>query len=109
MLRQLQRRFERRRGGIKVLERYGKMASVLGKAMHMMATLVFLALAYYNYLAPSPLCTVPGPLGFLSSMWFMYVLMAVIHTGMWLTQMRKGESCGCGEPAASEASPLPSK
>ena len=77
--------------------------------MHMIATLVFLALAYFNYLAPSPLCTVPGPLGFLSSMWFMYVLMAVVHCGMTLASLRKGACCDCGETATSEPRPLPSK
>jgi hypothetical protein len=85
------------------------MAGVIGNTMHVIVSLVFLAMAYFNYLQPSPLCTVPGPLGFLSSMWFMYVLMAFAHGGVWLALLRKGISCDCsGEPDPAPP-PVPTK
>ncbi|MGB9025576.1 MAG: hypothetical protein ACLQKK_14755 [Rhodomicrobium sp.] len=43
----------------------------------------FLALAVINYFQPSPICTIPGPYGFLTSMWFMSMVMAVAHSGDW--------------------------
>lgn len=44
---------------------------------------LFLFMAYITYLLPPPICTVEGPLGFLSSMWLMYALMALAHCGSW--------------------------
>ena len=50
-----------------------------GRTLQLAAMPVFLALAIIGYLQPSPLCTIPGPYGFLTSMWFMYLVMAVAH------------------------------
>ncbi len=52
--------------------------------LKLLATPAFLVLAVINHRQPSPLCTVAGDLGFLSSMWFMYVVMAAAHGGAWL-------------------------
>ena len=48
------------------------------------ATPVFLLMAVITYLQNPPLCTVPGNLGFLSAMWFMYAIMSAVHAGPWL-------------------------
>ena len=48
------------------------------------ATPVFLLMAVIAYLQYPTLCTVPGNLGFLSSMWFMYAIMSAVHAGPWL-------------------------
>jgi hypothetical protein len=54
-----------------------------GRMLQFAAMPVFLALAALSYLAPSPICTVPGPYGFLTGMWFMYVVMAAAHSPAW--------------------------
>jgi hypothetical protein len=61
--------------------------------VHMVVSLAFFGLAYVNYFQPSPLCTVQGPIGFLSSMWLMYLLMGVAHTTLWLPSLRRGGDC----------------
>lgn len=53
------------------------------------ATPVFLLMAFIAYLQYPPLCTAPGNLGFLSSMWFMYALMSAVHCGPWLSLARQ--------------------
>jgi succinate-acetate transporter protein len=71
--------------------------------MHFIITFIFLVLAVINYVQPSPLCTVPGTFGFLSSMWFMYLIMAIAHLCLWLTLANKthSEDCGCSIVKAS--------
>jgi hypothetical protein len=53
---------------------------------------VFLALAVVSYFQPSPMCTIPGPYGFLTGMWFMYLLMAVAHSPAWFPLVAKALS-----------------
>jgi hypothetical protein len=55
-----------------------------GRTLQLAAMPVFLALAIIGYLQPSPLCTIPGPYGFLTSMWFMYLVMGAAHSAPWL-------------------------
>jgi succinate-acetate transporter protein len=71
--------------------------------MHFIITFIFLVLAVVNYVQPSPLCSVPGTFGFLSSMWFMYLIMAVAHLCLWLTIAPKtpSEDCCCSTVKAS--------
>jgi hypothetical protein len=58
-------------------------------AIQLVAMPVFFALGVVSYLQPSPMCTVPGPYGFLTGMWFMYLVMGVAHSGAWLPLIAK--------------------
>jgi len=53
--------------------------------MEFAAAPIFLLMGFIAYLQPPPLCTAPGEFGFLSSMWFMYGVMSVVHAGPWLS------------------------
>jgi hypothetical protein len=53
--------------------------------MEFAAAPIFLLMAFIAYLQHPRLCTVPGEVGFLSSMWFMYGVMSVVHSGPWLS------------------------
>ena len=57
--------------------------------MEFAAAPIFLLMAVVAYLQYPPLCTVPGNLGFLSSMWFMYVIMGAVHSSPWLALARR--------------------
>ena len=61
----------------------------LRRILQLAAMPVFLMLAGVAYSQPSPLCTVPGPYGFLTSMWFMYLVMAVAHSAVWFPLAEK--------------------
>ena len=52
------------------------------------ATPLFLALATINYDEAIYLCVMPGSFGFLSAMWFMYLLMAIVHGDCWVSLVR---------------------
>jgi hypothetical protein len=53
---------------------------------------VFLILSCVNYFQPSPMCFVPGNWGFLSSMWLMYLVMALAHSTPWFTLLSKAST-----------------
>lgn len=55
-------------------------------------TPICLGLALFNLREPMAICAIPAPLSFLGSMWFMYLVMAVIHAEPWLDRLRRGAS-----------------
>ncbi len=48
------------------------------------ATPVFIILAILTYRDAIYVCIIPGPLSFIGSMWFMYLVMAVVHADGWV-------------------------
>lgn len=52
------------------------------------ATPLFLALAMINYQEAVYLCVIPGPFSFLGTMWFMYLVMAIVHIDGWVDWLR---------------------
>ncbi len=61
----------------------------VGLAIQLAAMPVFLALAVVSFIQPSPLCTIPGPYGFLTGMGFMYLVMAIAHSPAWFPVVAK--------------------
>jgi hypothetical protein len=57
--------------------------------LNLVLTPIFLGLAVINFLQPSPICIVPGALGFLSSMWLMYLLMGLSHAAICVALLNK--------------------
>jgi hypothetical protein len=53
------------------------------RTLQLAATPAFLALAIVSLVLPSPICTIPGPYGYLTSMWFMYLVMGAVHAPAW--------------------------
>ena len=53
--------------------------------MEFIAAPIFLLMGIVAYLQHPRLCAAPGELGFLSSMWFMYGVMSVVHSSPWLS------------------------
>jgi len=53
------------------------------------STPLFLVLAAISYKDTVYLCVMPGSFSFLSSMWFMYLIMAVVHAESWANWLRR--------------------
>jgi hypothetical protein len=47
------------------------------------ASPIFFIMAFLTYVQMPGLCAVPGGYGYLSSMWFMYVVMGAVHASPW--------------------------
>jgi len=71
------------------------------RMLQLAAMPAFLALAVISYVQPSPICTIPGPYGFLTSMWFMYLVMGVTHSGAWFPLEHKVLSKSASSPLQS--------
>jgi hypothetical protein len=56
--------------------------------LRLIATPLFLALALASSVEPIYLCAIPGPFSFLGSMWFMYLVMALVHCEGWFVLLR---------------------
>jgi hypothetical protein len=56
--------------------------------MSFAATPIFLLMALVSYFQSPPMCTVAGDYGFLSTMWWMYVIMGVVHASPWFWFVR---------------------
>ncbi len=56
--------------------------------MNFLAAPILFVMTYITYQQSAPLCSVPGEYGFLSSMWLMYAVMGVIHSGPWWSLTR---------------------
>jgi hypothetical protein len=65
------------------------MVTALGRSlMNFAAAPIFFLMAIVTYLQTfqaSMLCTATGGFGFISTMWFMYVVMAVVHSEAWVS------------------------
>ncbi len=44
---------------------------------------IFFFMAFVTYYQAPQMCTVSGDFGFLGTMWAMYVIMGVVHSGPW--------------------------
>ncbi len=44
---------------------------------------IFFFMAFVTYFQAPQMCTVSGNFGYLSTMWLMYVIMGVVHSGPW--------------------------
>jgi len=85
-LRRHRERPKRAQGAVRQLAASAPFAtSFEGDPMSFAATPIFLLMAFVTYFQLPPLCAVPGSFGFLSTMWLMYAIMGVVHSGPWFS------------------------